>query len=42
MYLLTIDQFNYPVVFGCMFGFLMLIVLESMVSEAVIFVKGVR
>lgn len=42
IYEMTIEPFNYALVFGSMLGVCMVIMLESLVSNALTFVKGWR
>lgn len=42
LYSLTIEPFNYNLVFGCMFGIAMIVEIESLVSTALTFVRGWR
>lgn len=42
LYELTIQPFNYTLVFGCMFGIAMIVEIESLVSSALTFVRGWR
>ena len=42
VYELTITPFNYAAVFGSMLGIAFIVLLESMASNAVTFVKGWR
>lgn len=40
LYELTIEPFNYALVFGSMFGVSLIIMVERLVSHALTFVKG--
>lgn len=42
LYALTLEPFNYPLVFGCMFGIAVIVELESLVTTALTFVRGWR
>lgn len=41
-YALTLEPFNYTLVFGCMFGIAVIVELESLVTTALTFVRGWR
>ena len=41
-YPLTLEAFNYTLVFGCMFGIAVIVEIESLVTTALTFVRGWR
>lgn len=42
LYPLTLEPFNYILVFGCMFGIAVIVEIESLVTTALTFVRGWR
>lgn len=42
LYELTLEPFNYALVFGSMFGVAVIVEIESLVSSALTFVRGWR